>query len=63
MYACVCNIHVYASCVQVEMDALREELEGLELVRASELDRDVQEGGGHQGISAVVQVVARKPLA
>lgn len=51
------------TALMMTLDALREELEGLELVRASELDRDVQEGGGHQGMSAVVQVVARKPLA
>lgn len=41
--------------------ALREELAGLELLVADELEREVQEGKYHQGRSAVVQVVARKP--
>lgn len=40
---------------------LREELTGLELVVAREIERHVQEGQGHSGLSAVVQVVGRKP--
>jgi SAM-dependent methyltransferase len=41
---------------------LRQELEGLELVHAIESDRTVHEGGGHTGLSAVVQLVAyRRP--
>jgi SAM-dependent methyltransferase len=39
---------------------LRQELDGLELVHAIERERVVQEGQGHTGVSAVVQVVARK---
>jgi SAM-dependent methyltransferase len=39
---------------------LRGELSGLEFERAAELERDVQEGQGHAGQSAVVQVLARK---
>lgn len=40
---------------------LREELPGLEFVIGQEIERDVLEGGGHTGRSAVVQVLARKP--
>jgi len=39
---------------------LRDELSGLEFVHAAELERDVHEGQGHSGHSAVVQVLARK---
>jgi SAM-dependent methyltransferase len=39
---------------------LRGELAGLELVEAREIERVVQEGQGHRGMSAVVQVVGRK---
>lgn len=39
---------------------LRKELAGLELVHAAELEREVHEGGGHTGLSAVVQIVARR---
>ena len=42
------------------LSGLREELAGLELVHAVECERVVQEGGGHTGLSAVVQVVARR---
>ena len=43
------------------LDSLRDELVGLEIVYAEELDRDVIEGAGHSGIGAVVQFIARKP--
>ena len=39
---------------------LRVELEGLDLVHAVERERVVAEGRGHAGLSAVVQIVARK---
>ncbi len=39
---------------------LREELAGLEFEHAAELEREVEEGQGHAGHSAVVQVLARK---
>jgi SAM-dependent methyltransferase len=39
---------------------LRDELAGLELVEAVERERVIHEGQGHDGLSAVVQVVARK---
>ncbi|MBI2511834.1 MAG: class I SAM-dependent methyltransferase [Opitutae bacterium] len=42
--------------------ALREELPGLEFSLGQEIERDVREGGGHTGRSAVVQVLARKPV-
>lgn len=45
------------------LPALREELAGLEIVIGRELEREVQEGSGHGGRSAVVQVMARKPAA
>lgn len=40
---------------------LRRELVGLDLVHAVERERVVVEGRGHSGLSAVVQVLARKP--
>ncbi len=39
---------------------LREELGGLEIVHGVELEREVHEGAGHTGRSAVVQVLARR---
>lgn len=45
----------------VTLDALRVELDGLELRHAVELERDVIEGQFHTGKGAVVQVVAVKP--
>lgn len=42
---------------------LRQELAGLQFGHALELERDVREGSGHAGRSAVVQVVARRAPA
>ena len=42
------------------LDALRAELAGLELLHAIEIEREVHEGEFHQGLSAVVQIIARK---
>jgi SAM-dependent methyltransferase len=42
---------------------LRAELAGLELEIAREVEREVHEGRGHTGRSAVVQVFGRKPRA
>jgi len=39
---------------------LRRELAGLELVHAVEFERVIHEGQGHDGLSAVVQIVARR---
>ena len=43
------------------LDVLREELTGLEWLHAVEIERDVHEGTFHDGLSAVVQVIGRKP--
>jgi SAM-dependent methyltransferase len=37
---------------------LKEELRGLRLIVGHEMDREIQEGRGHSGISAVVQIAA-----
>jgi SAM-dependent methyltransferase len=42
------------------LDQLRQELTGLQFEHGVELERDVHEGQGHSGPSAVVQVVARR---
>lgn len=44
------------------LDVLRGELEGLEFLYAAEIDRVVREGIHHDGRSAVVQVIARRPI-
>ena len=44
----------------MKLETLAKELEGLELVHAKELTRDVREGSGHKGKAAVVQVLAKK---
>ena len=41
-------------------EALREELQGLEIVRCEEVERDVQEGKNHVGLSTTVQCFAIK---
>ncbi|MBX3737463.1 MAG: class I SAM-dependent methyltransferase [Candidatus Didemnitutus sp.] len=43
------------------LELLRAELPGLEFEIGRELERDVHEGGGHTGRSAVVQILARQP--
>ena len=40
--------------------ALRQELAGLDLLHAVEIERVIHEGQGHAGLSAVVQVLARR---
>jgi hypothetical protein len=42
----------------VDLAALRADFAGLQVVHAAELERDVHEGKGHRGRSAVVQFVA-----
>jgi SAM-dependent methyltransferase len=42
------------------LDGLRQELAGLEIQHGTEIIRDIHEGKGHEGKSAVVQVAARK---
>jgi len=41
--------------------AVRQELAGLEFLKAEEKVREVHEGKYHNGLSAVLQVIARKP--
>jgi SAM-dependent methyltransferase len=43
------------------LGALRTELAGLELLHAVEIEREIHEGVHHDGLSAVVQVIARRP--
>lgn len=45
----------------MRLEALQRELDGLELIHAAELDREIVEGKYHTGKGAVVQIVARKP--
>ena len=45
----------------MSVDELRQELAGLELVHAVQLERDVREGRGEPGWGAVVQILAIKP--
>jgi hypothetical protein len=45
----------------MELETLREELEGLEILHGEELVRDLVEGTRHTGPGAVVQILARKP--
>lgn len=43
-------------------DELKVELDGLDLIIATEVERDISEGKYHQGESAIVQVVASKTV-
>lgn len=43
------------------LSSLRDELHGLEITVEQELERNVIEGQGHTGMSAVVQLIAKKP--
>jgi SAM-dependent methyltransferase len=47
--------------LMMTLDVLKEELRGLELVEAREIERAVNEGHFHRGPGAVVQVVGIKP--
>ncbi len=42
------------------LDELRGELDGLDLVVAQEIDREIHEGRYHKGTAAVVQILARR---
>ena len=42
------------------LEALKAELGGLDFLHAVEIDRVIHEGRGHEGQSAVVQIVARR---
>jgi len=41
---------------------LRESFAGLEIVELKSYERDIREGAGHSGLSALIDLVARKPL-
>ena len=43
------------------LDLLNIELSGLDFLLSREMDREINEGEGHGGMSAVVQVLAKKP--
>ena len=43
------------------LEDLRDDLASLEIVVGRELEREIHEGVYHTGLSAVVQVLARKP--
>lgn len=46
--------------MMMSADILRRELSGVEFLHLVECDREVREGRGHHGPSAVVQCIARK---
>ncbi|TWJ16561.1 SAM-dependent methyltransferase [Geobacter argillaceus] len=45
----------------MSLDDLKNELAGLEFIRAATLERDVREGTRHTGLASVVQIFAVKP--
>ncbi len=47
--------------LMMPLGAIVEELDGLELLHAVEVDREIIEGEGHHGLGAVTQIIARKP--
>lgn len=47
--------------LMLDAETLRHEFEGLEFLRLEEIEREVCEGRGHHGLSAVVQAIARRP--
>lgn len=44
----------------MNLEDLKSELEGLKLLEAREIDRNINEGTGHVGMSAVVQILGQK---
>lgn len=47
--------------LMMDLESLRKELAGLDFEYAREIERDIHEGSYHNGRSAVVQILARKP--
>ncbi len=47
--------------LMMTLEALRKEFEGLHFEIGREVERAIHEGSGHQGLSAVVQVLAVRP--
>ena len=41
---------------------IREAFADFEILELNSVDKELHEGSGHQGMSAVVELVARKPL-
>ena len=48
--------------MMMDLDTLRRELHGMELLLAREKLREIHEGEFHNGLGAVVQILARKPV-
>ena len=48
--------------MMMNLEELRRDFVALDLTLASEVDRDIREGRGHQGMGAVVQLLGRKPI-
>lgn len=46
----------------MSLDDLKRELEGLQLIYAAQVEREVREGIGHTGLASVVQIFGMKPL-
>jgi hypothetical protein len=42
-------------------DILRASFSGLEILELEEYEREIDEGPGHSGMSALIDMVARKP--
>ncbi|MBE9515915.1 MAG: class I SAM-dependent methyltransferase [Proteobacteria bacterium] len=51
-----------AAELMMQLETVKQELDGLEWLHAAELDREIVEGKYHTGIGAVVQLVGRKPV-
>jgi len=49
------------AALMMSLSALKTELAGLNLEIGHEIDREIHEGPLHDGMSAVVQVLGRKP--
>jgi len=47
--------------MMMDLDGLRQELKGLELIHAEETVREIHEGSFHSGAGAVVQILATRP--
>jgi SAM-dependent methyltransferase len=45
----------------MSLDELKQELAGLELVHAVQIERDVREGNKHTGLASVIQILGVKP--
>jgi SAM-dependent methyltransferase len=48
--------------MMMTVEELRGDFAALDLMLVREVDRDIREGRGHQGVGAVVQLLGRKPI-